>query len=476
MDKEAQKKNATPRPSPPANGLGVADNTKIGRETARTYINNYLITRKPFGDDDIKSLDDLTDLHVEGEHLQNLVHGFYYWLASTPFWTRQKTHLSTKNKEAYFKSAKQVFKLKFPHHDLFQAHNKEWHEEMTTKFTKECNRSRILDTDVIEVRKSEPLYRDVSTNVTAIRAKYWGLAQVDAKTVALSMVRNAKTIMTAGALAEFNISRSAVGRGGEHAFLRWDEGTFDLNFLAPDFDWSIIKQTERQCMLFFCDLLIYVLCPFFALAVYFLFGGLRRDDVKEATKNFVFPYLHDMKRDGVAERMTRNLRSNIEHEERRKAFTSRSMRKGAMGDHRMIRDLDLIEEYARSGHNHPSMNSNAEGYIESNPAINAPGGLAAAGFTNCHMKPVPYSFDCLGLEAFETVQRLVEELWKNDVPRLKENGNLRPVLMICAARLIGSYCDLIHDVGLEHPIVKKIMEAALCAKVDDDRVKDEGMP
>lgn len=56
------------------------------------------------------------------------------------------------------------------------------------------------------------------------------------------------------------------------------------------------------------------------------------------------------------------------------------------------------------------MNCNAEGYIESNPAINAPGSLAAAGFTNCHMNLVPYSFDCLGLEAFEMVQRLVEEL------------------------------------------------------------------
>ena len=56
MDKETQKKNATPRPSSPENGLGVADNTKIGWETSGTYMKNYLITRKPFGDDDICNL------------------------------------------------------------------------------------------------------------------------------------------------------------------------------------------------------------------------------------------------------------------------------------------------------------------------------------------------------------------------------------------------------------------------------------
>ena len=143
-----------------------------------------------------------------------------------------------------------------------------------------------------------------------------------------------------------------------------------------------------------------------------------------------------------------------------------------MGDARMNRDLDIIEEYAHSGHHHPSMNSNAEGYIESNPAITAPGALAAAGYKDCHMKPQPMSFHVLGEEVYDTVQRLVSEMFINDLPRLQIGGNLRPVVMICAACLVGAYNDLIRDIGIDHKIVKLIREAALRAKVDDLCVPD----
>ena len=147
-----------------------------------------------------------------------------------------------------------------------------------------------------------------------------------------------------------------------------------------------------------------------------------------------------------------------------------------MGDNRMNLDLSLTEEYAHSGHHHPSMNNNAEGYIESNPAINAPGAMAAAGFSNCHMQPSPCEFSVLGIHAFPAVQRLVSEMFTNDLPRLQVGGNLRPVIMISAARLVGSYNDLIRDFGTDHEVVKLIMEAARRAKVDDEHVKDKGGP
>ena len=110
-----------------------------------------------------------------------------------------------------------------------------------------------------------------------------------------------------------------------------------------------------------------------------------------------------------------------------------------MGDARMNRDLDIIEEYAHSGHHNPTMNSNAEGYIESNPAIAAPGAYAAAGYTDCHMKPTSMSFHILGEEVYDTVQRLVSEVFINYLPRLQVDGNLRPVVVICAARLVGPH-------------------------------------
>eukprot|EP00970_Alexandrium_tamarense_P000004 scaffold1_cov149-Alexandrium_tamarense.AAC.4 len=66
--------------------------------------------------------------------------------------------------------------------------------------------------------------------------------------------------------SKFNVSRAATARGGEHAFLRWDEGTYDPWYRAPDFDWIIIKQLERQCVFFFCDLSFYMICPYFGWA------------------------------------------------------------------------------------------------------------------------------------------------------------------------------------------------------------------
>ena len=181
-----------------------------------------------------------------------------------------------------------------------------------------------------------------------------------------------------------------------------------------------------------------------------------------------------MKRNGVAERMTKAIRSAI-NGDRKKAYTSRSLRKGAMGGLRMHGDISLEEQYAHSGHNHPSMNPNAETYVESNPAISAPGAMAMAGYTNCHMRPTPYCFDALGTVVFDKVQKLVRELFVNDMPRLQEGGNLRPVLMICAARLIGAYNDLIKDLGIDHKVVKLIMEAARRAGVDDVRVAESGI-
>ena len=40
-------------------------------------------------------------------------------------------------------------------------------------------------------------------------------------------------------------------------------------------------------MLVFCDLNLYMVCPFFSFAVFFLFGGLRRDTVSDLKKPFI---------------------------------------------------------------------------------------------------------------------------------------------------------------------------------------------
>jgi hypothetical protein len=46
------------------------------------------------------------------------------------------------------------------------------------------------------------------------------------------------------------------------------------------------------------------------------------------------------------------------------------------------------------------------------------------------MRPSPLGFDVLGTDVFDTVRRLVSEIFTNDMPRLLVGGNLRPVIMI----------------------------------------------
>ncbi len=448
--------------SAPPPRMGRSSNTLEGYDTAKVYIERYL---KANG---FPTLDNLTYEHVEGDHLCNLLESIGHWLASTTFRTQQNTWLGNKSKSTYFKATKSVFQHIFREHELFNSDG-DWWTDMMSRFKKECKRNWIEDDDVSDIRKSEPLYRDLDANKSAIRAKYAGATVIDAKTIAKSMIKKANK-KSAQDLAEFNISRNGIGRGGEHSFIRWNEGTFDKLYEALDLDWSIIKQTERQCMLLFCDRSLYCLCPYFGLAVYFMFGGARRDGVSEAKKDFMFPSLHKMNKNSVAGHVTRFIQSNISDPELKKRYTSRSTRKAAMTENRMHPDLDILEEYARSGHTAPGMNSNAEGYIESTPGMNAPGGMALAGYNNCHVKPVPFSFECLGTEMKPVVDRLVAALFKVDVPELKDPEKLRPVLYICAARLIGSYTNLVREFGVENGIVKKIMQAAMDAEIDDPRV------
>ena len=75
----------------------------------------------------------------------------------------------------------------------------------------------------------------------------------------------------------------------------------------------------------------------------------------------------------------------------------------------------------------------------------------------------------------DSVERLVEALFEpNDVPNLQKGGNLRPVVKIAAARIVGGYSQLINDLGIEHAIVVRIQEAARKAKIEDSHVPIQG--
>ena len=110
-----------------------------------------------------------------------------------------------------YKQMKSAFQKTFPNHAIFR--DESYWSSTTSQFNKKCKNTRILDTDIIDERRSVPLYR--TTNDTPIRQKYRGdpTNLVDAVDVSFSFVVNGSA-SSCHKLAEQNLSRNAIGRGG----------------------------------------------------------------------------------------------------------------------------------------------------------------------------------------------------------------------------------------------------------------------
>jgi hypothetical protein len=110
-----------------------------------------------------------------------------------------------------------------------------------------------------------------------------------------------------------------------------------------------------------------------------------------------------------------------------------------MTENRVQRDLNTQEEYARSGHTTPEQNTNAEGYVKSTAAMSAPGGKALAGYLDPHAEAHPMSFYCLQLQnrvSESLIESFLSNLFINDIECLQQDGELRQVLVACAATLL----------------------------------------
>ncbi len=80
--------------------------------------------------------------------------------------TRQHTYLASSSKDTIFKNIKECFKEKFGRvHPLFiQDPASTWFAEIKVGFKDECTRHVMEDPNVSSDRKSEPLYRDVTSD------------------------------------------------------------------------------------------------------------------------------------------------------------------------------------------------------------------------------------------------------------------------------------------------------------------------
>jgi hypothetical protein len=83
------------------------------------------------------------------------------------------------------------------------------------------------------------------------------------------------------------------------------------------------------------------------------------------------------------------------------------------------------------------MNNNAEGYIDSIPAMK-PGGKSLAGYKDLNVHVVPHSFASLGTEVVGAVEKLIDNLFVDNVPQLKKGGKLCLLVVTATAHMIGA--------------------------------------
>jgi len=284
--------------------------------------------------------------------LQRTFDHLFSWLARTAFPVRSLSgYMVPTGKDLKYKQIKSAFQKKFPNHPLFK--DESYWSTMGELFRAMCGgNAKITDTNVYEVRSQIPLYCRIDD--TLIRQKYRGdpTSLVDALAVSFSFVVNGSK-NSCHKLAEQNLSRNAIGRGGEHLHLRFDESYWDELFRALDLDWPIVKQKATKCSLHFCDYDEPYLCSFFGLGVYFLTGGLWRSGVNSTVADYFFPYLFDIPPNAVSTNLSNSITQHLKvkyGKEKAKEITTRSSRKGCMTESRCNRELDRLEEYAHSGH------------------------------------------------------------------------------------------------------------------------------
>ena len=90
-------------------------NTVKSRQKAMNYLDKYCESR-PYPPDKFVNI---TSTELQSEHCKLFLEGFGIWFAAGEFITIQKKPLSLKSKMDYFKTAKELLKMKCPDNIIF---------------------------------------------------------------------------------------------------------------------------------------------------------------------------------------------------------------------------------------------------------------------------------------------------------------------------------------------------------------------
>jgi hypothetical protein len=459
----------------PRRNIGNAPSTNNGDHSSMNHFNRHLQESEQ-----VDSLADLTQEHVEGDNLERVLALFLEYFGETNVRADKGAgFLAASAKKTYASKVKEALQHKFPRHEYWNDHDV-W-KKLLAKFCTSAARTEQQGGSTGE-RKCFPIYKDISElPFGTIRLKDFGVLIYDLKSILLALLKGGKKLAEKLYQKRFELMLcyNADGRGGEHFLLKWCDGNWDARFNMPDFTWRIPKQLDEQPMMFAPEMFTetsWVVDIYHAAGCYFVVdGGALNYLHPKAAQPFVFPSLHKYERSYIAQRVTDTLRKGVQAIAKGTAskqvlskVSSRSLRKGAnttLAVHEGVTPDQRIGMGAWSHHH------NGEVYVEGSPALVAPGALAFAGRknVNCGAEVHPPSFGWLGDCAVQQVNNFLGKLCRVDIPELMPNGQLRQFWLASMAALVMNHPNMVRDLGRKNVVCQKVVQAAKEANITDAR-------
>lgn len=485
---------ATPQPSVATN-VGQAE-TSISQLKTSIKIFDYWRTsirqQRIFAE--------ITEDELEADGLMLLIRDFADFLANTRmprYWTGDcpledasfsRGVKAPETMAACLGKVKEGLKRQFPRHEDWKIET-DWFANLREQVLKKNKRDELVTDDNSMGTKVRPLYKSNKPESSS-----FGIAAVpfDRDPASMSwIIRNDLEAICFRLLREKGQRNAAikenplairsmlirlyhcVGRGGEVKFQRYSEAFWDPRYELVDTTWKELKNLTSYSMSLVPDMHSYKCCILHSDACYWLIeNGLWRDNnlMVSGRGDFMYPDLLQVRDRGVARKLTEVIRACLVLDEgvpvsERNSFSCTSLRRAAITELSVHRDVGLFEATGRTGH---STQTNLDSYIDKMCfARSLPGGIVLAGWKSTNILPRPPTFACLPAHFQEQCRNLVKNLFVVSLPAFEEPGALYPWKVAAAASLIMYYNDLKRDVGSGNPVIQKIDKVARDIGLED---------
>ena len=335
-----------------------------------------------------------------------------------------------------------------------------WYTSFRSEFENACNRFQLLHQgdEIFSGHDIHPLYRKTDND----KAGHFPHAKCDFRGVMLYLWKNAtrrnKMMEEAAILCD---TADAVGRPSESKFGNFSEWYYDWLLQCTNTPWTESKTLRNYGMSRICDDSFYFDWYANMGAFFMCEDGLARDEdqVRKGQMNSVFPSLQDVSNNAVTKRLTAAIRASLDGvpNDIRKKFSAKSLRKGTITEIAMTSFITIIEVCARSGH---STGTCIESYMDAmNPLRSLPAANALHG-NPLNMKPVMPQMDAVGRPNREQVEKLMDELFRVDVPEFQRGKRLNIILEICCASLIRHLPEIVRLCGGHCLVASTLFQAA----------------